>query len=70
MAGSPTGGRLAVDRELCLGTGMCLVYAPNTFTHDDESKAVVADPAGDPADAINTAVEACPMGALRLEPGE
>ncbi|NKQ53995.1 ferredoxin [Amycolatopsis sp. K13G38] len=59
-------GRPAVDREACLGTGMCVVYAPNTFAHDDESKAVVADPAGDPAEVISTAVEACPMGALSL----
>lgn len=59
-------GRLAVDREVCIGSGMCLVYAPNTFGHDDGSKAIVLDPAGDTADAIGAAVEACPTGALRL----
>ncbi|GAA2121042.1 ferredoxin [Actinomadura napierensis] len=64
------GARVAVDRELCLGSGMCLVYAPGTFAHDDQAKAIVRDPAGDPADVVETAVEACPTGALRLLPDE
>ena len=55
-----------VDRDLCMGSGMCIVYAPNTFEHDDETKAVVVDPAGDPIDAIRNAVQACPTSALRL----
>jgi ferredoxin len=62
--------RVAVDRRLCLGSGMCLVYAPETFVHDEQAKAVVRDPAGDPADAIETAVEACPTGALSMVPNE
>jgi ferredoxin len=57
---------IVVDRELCMGSGMCIVYAPGTFAHDEETKAVVVDPAGDPLDAIRTAVQACPTCALRL----
>lgn len=57
---------IAVDRELCMGSGMCIVYAANTFAHDDETKAIVIDPKGDSIDAIRIAVEACPTGALRL----
>jgi ferredoxin len=57
---------VTVDRDLCMGSGMCIVYAPGTFEHDKETKAVVIDPAGDPLDAIRTAVEACPTSALRL----
>jgi ferredoxin len=55
-----------VDRERCMGSGLCLVYAPGTFSHDDDAKAIVIDPAGDPEGAILTAVEACPMRALSL----
>ena len=33
-----------------MGSGMCIVYAPNTFAHDDETKAIVVDPDGDPID--------------------
>jgi ferredoxin len=57
---------IVVDRELCMGSGMCIVYAPNTFAHDDETKAVVVDPAGDPIESIRNAVQACPMSAIRL----
>ena len=55
---------ITVDRELCMGSGMCIVYAPGTFAHDDETKAVVVDPAGDPIESIRNAVCAigCPDG--------
>jgi ferredoxin len=57
---------IEVDRELCMGSGMCIVYAPATFAHDEQTKAIVVDPAGDPIDAIRNAVQACPTSALRL----
>ncbi|HEY3670933.1 MAG TPA: ferredoxin [Acidimicrobiia bacterium] len=63
MSDAPT---IVVDRELCMGSGMCIVYAPNTFAHDDETKAFVIDPAGDPIDAVRNAVQACPTSAIRL----
>jgi ferredoxin len=58
--------RVVVDRELCMGSGLCIVYAPNTFAHDEESKAVAAEPAPDSADTLAVAVDACPTGALSL----
>lgn len=57
---------IAIDRELCMGSGLCLVYAPGTFAHDDETKAIVVDPTGDTREALMTAAEACPTGALRV----
>ncbi|MBE1536852.1 ferredoxin [Actinomadura algeriensis] len=57
-------GRVVVDRDACIGAGMCLVFAPESFTHDEESKAVVVDQHGDPEEAVDTAVEGCPTGAL------
>jgi ferredoxin len=57
---------IEVDRELCMGSGMCIVYAPGSFEHDEHTKAVVVDPPGDPIDAIRNAVQACPTSALRL----
>jgi ferredoxin len=61
---------IVVDRELCMGSGMCIVYAANTFAHDDETKAIVIDPKGDTIEAIRIAVEACPTGALRITSDE
>ncbi len=49
-----------------MGSGMCIVYAPGTFAHDEHTKAVVVDPAGDPIEAIRNAVQACPTSALHL----
>ena len=63
-------GQLVVDRDRCLGTGVCVGFAPNTFAHDDSATAVVLDPIGDPVEDITTAVDACPMRALHLVPDE
>jgi len=59
--------RISIDRERCIGSGMCIVFAPGTFAHDDQAKAVVIDPDGDPQDAVGNAVEGCPTGALALD---
>ena len=65
-----TSPNIVVDRELCMGSGMCIVYAPGTFAHDDETKAVVVDPAGDPIESIRNAVQACPTSAITLTEDE
>jgi ferredoxin len=61
-----TSPKIVVDRELCMGSGMCIVYAPGTFAHDDQTKAVVVDPDGDPIESIRNAVQACPTSAIRI----
>ena len=60
------GWAIEVDRDLCLGSGVCVSYAPRTFAHDEETKAVVLDPAGDGLGVIRTTVAACPSGALHF----
>jgi ferredoxin len=60
------GLKIEVDRDVCIGSGLCSVYAPGTFSQDDEAKVFVLDPEGDGADDIRTAVGACPTRALRL----
>ena len=57
---------ITADREVCIGSGMCVAYAARTFDQDGEAKVVVLDPAGDDLDTIRTAVEACPTRALKL----
>lgn len=59
---------ITIDRERCIGSGLCLVYAPGTFEHDEEAKAVVVESGGDPLELIRTAVEACPTNAIQLVP--
>jgi len=57
---------IRVDRTLCMGSGQCCWYAPNTFDQDDETVAIVIDPAGDTEEAIRSAVSGCPTGALSI----
>lgn len=57
---------IEVDKDVCMGSGMCYLYASNTFDVDHEAKSFVKDVEGDPINSIRTAIEACPTGALRL----
>jgi ferredoxin len=61
---------IVVDRDTCIGSGMCLMFAPGTFAQDDEAKSYVLDPEGDSPEDIAGAVDACPTRALRLVAGE
>lgn len=57
---------VTIDRDRCIGSGMCVVYAPGTFDQDTTAKAVVREPADDDLDEVRAAVEACPTSALSL----
>ena len=57
---------IVTDKETCMGSGVCCVYAPNTFSTDDAAKVVVLDPAGDPLDRIRSAAQGCPTGAIQV----
>jgi ferredoxin len=65
---SPANREIRVDRDLCMGSGQCCWYAPNTFDQDDEAVAIVVDQQGDPEEAINTAIASCPAHALSIVP--
>ncbi len=60
---------VTVDRDRCIGSGMCVVYASGSFTQDAEAKAVVLPAIEDDLDTVRTAVEACPTHALQLTDG-
>jgi ferredoxin len=57
---------ITIDREACMGSGVCMVYAPNTFATDDETKAIVIDACGDDASALLAAQAGCPMSAITV----
>ena len=65
--------KIAADRDVCIGSGNCVLTAPQVFDQDDDEGLVVVlttsdvDPAD--ADAIRDAVAHCPSGALRLVDG-
>jgi ferredoxin len=59
-----SGYEIRVDRDLCMGSAQCSIYAPNTFGQDEDAVAVVLDACGDSGEAIQAAIDSCPTRAL------
>lgn len=59
--------KVRVDRELCIGLGNCVAYAPTVFTLDEENKAVVLDAASVDNGTLLAAAESCPQNAIIIE---
>jgi ferredoxin len=64
-------GQLVVDRDLCIGAGLCVMTAPEVFDQADDDGLVVVrvaegtDPSAGPhADSVREAARRCPSGAL------
>jgi ferredoxin len=56
-----------VERELCIGSGYCVRFAPAVFRLDEEEIAVVIDEnAGSEAER-HKAADSCPAGAIYLD---
>ncbi|CCH28755.1 ferredoxin [Actinosynnema sp. NPDC047251] len=54
---------LEVDRDTCVGSGMCVSIAPDHFRLD-AGTAEPVDGSVDPDDAVLEAAESCPMEAI------
>jgi ferredoxin len=55
-----------VDWDLCMGSGNCMFWAPDTFDLSDDGHAVVTDPAASPEEKMRIAAQGCPVGAISL----
>jgi len=62
--------KVRVDRDLCIGVGKCVAYAPTVFQLDEENKAVVLDPASTDDDTLLEAAKSCPESAIVVEDDE
>jgi ferredoxin len=59
-----------VDRDLCIGVGNCVAFAPTVFTLDEENKAVVLDPSSVDDDTLFEAAKSCTEDAIIIEDDE
>lgn len=61
--------RISVDRERCIGSGMCALTAPEIFDQDDdEGKVKLLDPQPQRCHAeAREAAAVCPSGAIEVE---
>ncbi|GAA3041057.1 ferredoxin [Streptosporangium longisporum] len=59
--------RADVERDICIGAGMCVLTAPAVFDQDDDGIVVVLTEEIAPGDeaAVRRAVTLCPSGAIR-----
>lgn len=57
---------IEIDRDVCMGSGNCLYEAPGAFGLDDDSIAVVLDPAGAPEEQVLAAARKCPTRAITV----
>jgi ferredoxin len=57
---------VTVDEELCTGTGLCMVYGPDTFDMNDDLKSVVKPDTSDEIAVIQAAAESCPNRAITV----
>ena len=60
--------RVQVDRERCVGSGVCESLAPEVFELDDDGVLQLhrEEPADDELDDVRDAVQSCPARALVL----
>ena len=58
--------RIRIDSRVCVGSGSCIALAPDHFDFDAEDRSRPSHELTDPDDALLTAVEMCPTGALTI----
>ncbi len=61
--------RIRADRDVCIGSGQCVLTEPAVFDQDDDGLVtlLVESPEGKAEASARTAVHICPSGALSLD---
>lgn len=60
--------KVVADRDICIGSGLCVLTAPAVFDQDDDGivAPLVEDVPPEDAARARQAVAQCPSGALRV----
>lgn len=61
--------KIKINRETCIGCGVCVALAPDYFQLDEEGKSVPKKEVVDEKDEeiVRTAAQSCPTGSITLE---
>ena len=59
--------KLIINKGACIGCGTCITLAPKTFKLADDGKAEVISQDGDDREAIENAIDSCPVQAIKEE---
>jgi ferredoxin len=62
--------KVRVERDLCIGVGNCVAFAPTVFTLDEQKKAVVLDASSVDEFTLLEAAKSCPENAIIVEDDE
>ncbi len=56
--------KLVINKEKCIGCGLCVAIAGGTFEFDEDGKARVRDEMSEDATTIQEAIDSCPVDAI------
>lgn len=61
--------KVTVDRDACIGDGICASLCPDVFEMDNEGKSVVIKEIIDDElyDSVKEAADSCPVSAIKVE---
>lgn len=60
--------RAVVDKDTCIGCGLCIATEPDVFEMDDDGKAVsVADTTEENKASVELCINSCPVDAIHPE---
>ncbi len=57
---------IKINREICMGSGNCSFWAPETFDLDDDGVAIVTSLDGSPEEKVILAAQGCPTQAISI----